>query len=73
MSEKKKRRSWTGSAILRIVLAGFDGSGEISELCRLEGINPTQCFGWKMHLLGSAAKVFDAGREWYLKGGLAHI
>jgi transposase-like protein len=34
MSENKKRRRWTGSDKLRVVLAGLDGSVEISELCR---------------------------------------
>jgi transposase-like protein len=41
----------------------LDGSVEISELCRREGINPTQYYGWKKQLLGSAAKVFADGRE----------
>lgn len=61
MSEKRKRRSWTASEKLRIVLAGLDGSAEISELCRREGINPTQYYLWKKQLLGSAAKVFENG------------
>jgi len=60
MSEKRKRRSWTASEKLRIVLAGLDGSAEISELCRREGINPTQYYLWKKQLLGSAAKVFES-------------
>src|SRR6187397_410667 len=60
MSEKKKRRRWKASDKLRVVLAGLDGSVEISELCRREGINPTQYYGWKKQLLSSAAKVFDA-------------
>jgi transposase len=63
MSEKKKRRRWTASDKLRVVLAGLDGSVEISELCRREGINPTQYYGWKKQLLTSAAKVFADGRE----------
>jgi transposase len=63
MSEKKKRRRWTASDKLRVVLAGLDGSVEISELCRREGINPTQYYGWKKQLLSSAAKVFADGRE----------
>jgi len=63
MSEKKKRRRWTASDKLRVVLAGLDGSVEISELCRREGINPTQYYGWKKLLLTSAAKVFADGRE----------
>ena len=63
MSEKKKRRRWTAAEKLRVVLAGLDGSVEVSELCRREGINPTQYYGWKKQLLSSAAKVFDDGRE----------
>ena len=63
MSEKKKRRRWTAAEKLGVVLAGLDGSVEISELCRREGINPTQYYGWKKQLLTSAAKVFADGRE----------
>lgn len=43
MSEKQKRRRWTASEKLRVVLAGLDGSVEVSELCRRDGINLTQC------------------------------
>ena len=63
MSERKKRRRWAASDKLRVVLAGLEGSVEISELCRREGINPTQYYGWKKQLVGSAAKVFADGRE----------
>jgi transposase len=63
MSEKKKRRCWTAAEKLRVVLSGLDGSVEVSELCRREGINPTQYYGWKKQLLGSAVKVFADGRE----------
>ena len=59
MSGKGTRRRWTAGEKLRIVLAGLDGTIEISELCRREGINPTQYYGWKKQLLGSAAKVFE--------------
>jgi transposase len=61
MSDRKKRRRWTSDEKLRIVLAGLDGSIEISELCRREGINPTQYYGRKKQLLGSASKVFENG------------
>jgi transposase len=63
MSDKRKRRRWTASEKLRVVVTGLDGSVEISELCRREGINPTQYYGWKKQLLTSAAKVFADGRE----------
>lgn len=63
MSEKRKRRRWTAAEKLRVVLSGLDGSVEVSELCRREGINPTQYYGWKKQLLSSAGKVFADGRE----------
>ena len=71
----RKRRS--AEEKLRIVLAGLDGQIEISELCRREGINPTQYYSWKKQLLGSASKVFDNGqakptaRQERLEGDLA--
>ena len=63
MSAKKKPRRWTASGKLRVVLACLDGSVEISELCRREGINPTQYYGWKKQLLTSATKMYADDRE----------
>lgn len=63
MSDRKKRRRWTSDEKLRIVLAGLDGSIEISELCRREGINPTQYYGWKKRLMNSAGQVFMDDRK----------
>jgi transposase len=63
MSARKKRRTWTASEKLRIVLSGLDGSVEVSELCRREGINPTQYYGWKKQLVSSATKVFADSRD----------
>src|ERR1043165_5064413 len=60
MSDNGKRRRWNAAEKLRIVLAGMQPNVEISELCRREGINPTQYYGWKKQLLSSATKVFDA-------------
>jgi transposase len=59
MRENGKRRKWTAADKLRIVLAGMQTNVEVSELCRREGINPTQYYGWKKQLLASAAKVFN--------------
>ena len=61
MSDKKRRRKWTAEEKLRIVLAGMEPGVEVSELCRREGINPTQYYGWKKQLLSSASKVFGNG------------
>ena len=63
MSEKRKRRRWTGSEKVRVVLLGLEGSVEISELCRREGINPTQYYGWKSQLMSSAEAVFGDRRK----------
>ena len=60
MSANGKRRKWSAADKLRIVLAGMQPNVEVSELCRREGINPTQYYGWKKQLLSSATKVFDA-------------
>jgi transposase len=60
MSENGKRRKWSATEKLRIVLAGMQPNIEVSELCRREGINPTQYYGWKKQLLSSAGKIFDA-------------
>ena len=45
------------------MLSGLQGDIEVSELCRREGINPTQYYGWKKQLMGSASKVFVNGSE----------
>jgi len=59
MSQNGKRKKWLAADKLRIVLAGMQPNVEVSELCRREGINPTQYYGWKKQLMSSATKVFD--------------
>lgn len=59
MSKKGRRRRWTASEKLRIVLAGMESGVEVSELCRREGVNPTMYYGWKKKLLSSAKRVFE--------------
>lgn len=64
MSENGKRRRWTATAKMRIVLAGMEPGVEVSDLCRREGIGPTQYYGWKKKLLKSAERVFgDEGPQ----------
>jgi len=64
MSEKRKRRKWTASEKLRIVLAGMESGVEVSELCRREGVNPTMYYGWKKKLLlSSATKIFEENSQ----------
>jgi len=64
MSQSKKtRRQWSASEKMRIVLAGMEPGVEISELCRQEGINPTQYYSWKKQLIRSADAVFGNGKS----------
>lgn len=54
-----KRRKWLASEKLRIVLAGMTPGVEIADLCRREGVSPTQYYGWKKQLLASAGAIFE--------------
>lgn len=62
MSQSKKRRQRSATDKMRIVLAGMEAGVEISELCRVEGINPTQYYSWKKQLVGGAEAVFGTRR-----------
>lgn len=63
MSEKRRRRKWSAADKLRIVLAGLEPGAEVSELCRREGILPTQFYNWKSQLMSSAEAVFGDRRK----------
>lgn len=54
-----KRRKWAAAEKLRIVLAGMTPGVEIADLCRREGVSPTQYYGWKKQLLASAGVIFE--------------
>jgi len=58
-----KRRKWSSSEKLRIVMEGLQANVDVAELCRREGINATQYYGWKKQLLSSASKIFENGRK----------
>ena len=57
--KEKKRRKWTASEKLRIVLTCMQPGVEVSEVCRREGINPTMYYTWKKKLLASAGQIFE--------------
>lgn len=61
--KKSNRRRWTGSEKLRIVLSGMDPNVEVSELCRREGIHPTQYYTWRKQLLSSGERVFSENQQ----------
>jgi transposase len=60
---QSNRRKWTAAEKLRIVMSGIQKEVDIAELCRREGINPTQFYGWRKQLLSSASRVFEDKRE----------
>ena len=60
---QEKRRTWTAAEKLRIVMTGMQTNVDVAELCRREGINPTQYYGWRKQLLSSASQVFDGRRQ----------
>lgn len=62
-SKNQKRKKWSASEKMRIVLAGLEPGVEVSELCRREGIQPTQYYNWKKQLISSADSVFGDKRR----------
>ena len=76
---QKKRRRWSAEDKLRIVLAGLEPEVEVSELCRREGINPTQYYGWRKTLLSGTSRVFHdqqqkpSRREEWLASDLSRL
>ena len=60
---QEHRRKWTATEKMRIVMSGLQKEVDVAELCRREGINATQYYGWKKQLLSSAGKVFNDKRE----------
>ena len=58
MSQSKKRRKWSAAKKVEIVFAGMEAGVEISELCRREGISPTQYYSWKKQLQSNAEAAF---------------
>ena len=63
MGSRKNRKRWKSADKLRIVRTGMEPSVEISELCRREGVHPTQYYLWKKQLQAGAGKVFESSPE----------
>jgi transposase len=56
---KNGRRKWSAAEKLRVVLAGMQPNVSISDLCRQEGINATQYYGWRNQMMSSSGKIFE--------------
>ncbi len=58
MSKPKRRRRWAAEKKLKIVLETLQSDQKLAEICRREGISPTQVYHWRKQLLRSAEAVF---------------
>ncbi len=58
MSKPKRRRRWTADQKLKIILETLQSDRKLAEICRREGISPTQVYQWRRQLLGSAEAIF---------------
>ncbi len=58
MSKPKRRRRWTADQKLKIVLETLQSDRKLSEICRREGLSPTQVYQWRKQLLGSGEAIF---------------
>src|SRR5712671_4765792 len=54
-----KRKRWSATEKLRIVLEGLEPGVEVSDLCRRAGVNPTLYYQWKRTLLGAGERIFE--------------
>ena len=58
MGKPKRRRRWTADQKLKIVLETLQSERKLSEICRREGLSPTQVYQWRRQLSGSAEAIF---------------
>ena len=58
MSKAKLRRKWTAEKKLKIVLETLQSDRKLAEICRRDGLSPTQVYQWRKQLLGSAEAIF---------------
>ena len=58
MAGQKPRRSWNPNRKLQIVLETLQSDAKLAEICRREGMSPTQVYQWRKALLASAEQIF---------------
>jgi transposase len=63
--KRRTRRHHAAEEKIRIVLEGLKGEQSIAELCRKEGIQPTQYYAWSKEFLeaGKRRLAGDTARE----------
>jgi transposase len=63
MSKPKRRRRWTAEKKLKMVLETLQSDQKLAEICRRDGISPTQVYKWRKQLLASAEAVYGRKHE----------
>ena len=63
MGKAKRRRRWTADQKLKLVLEALQSDRKLAEICRREGISPTQVYQWRKQLLASADAVFTSKKQ----------
>ena len=69
MRNRKTRRKFSAEENIRIVLVGLRGEESITDLCRREGIHPTQYYKWSKAFLEAGKRqltgdtIREAGSE----------
>lgn len=58
MSQGRPKRIWKPQDKLRIVLETLSSDSRLAEICRREGLSPTQVYQWRKSLMKSADLVF---------------
>ena len=58
MSQSKKHRTWSAARKLQLVLESLASDAKVAEICRREGLSPTQLYNWRKALSASAEQVF---------------
>jgi transposase len=57
--KRKTRRKFTAEEKIRIVLQGLRGEESITDLCRKEGIHPTNYYKWSKSFLESGKRQLN--------------
>jgi len=57
--KRKTRRKFTAEEKIRIVLDGLRGEASITDLCRKEGIHPTNYYKWSKSFLESGKRQLN--------------
>ena len=57
--KRRTRRKFNAEEKIRIVLEGLQGESSIADVCRREGIHPTQYYKWSKTFLEAGKKRLD--------------